>query len=215
MIHKELNHVNVVQMHHYFEDNLNVYMLLEACPRKVSYVSSRLTLPVYYFSRSAIFTEFRNVAAFETFARNVFTRVGTRRYIQYVYTVEFGIQLSQLMKYWCESADSYRQFWIADKQGSYFTSHRAFPTSLFTHHSRKTCFYSPVTPARLKSTCRNHSARRARETITDPLYLSAERPGSERPCIFIPPERERHLHSSRLICRPVCTVRRRCDEASD
>ncbi|KAG5311774.1 PLK1 kinase, partial [Acromyrmex insinuator] len=34
MIHKELNHVNVVQMHHYFEDNLNVYMLLEACPRK-------------------------------------------------------------------------------------------------------------------------------------------------------------------------------------
>lgn len=39
MIHKELNHVNVVQMHHYFEDNLNVYMLLEACPRKVSCVS--------------------------------------------------------------------------------------------------------------------------------------------------------------------------------
>lgn len=38
MIHKELNHVNVVQMHHYFEDNLNVYMLLEACPRKVSYI---------------------------------------------------------------------------------------------------------------------------------------------------------------------------------
>lgn len=35
IIHKELNHVNVVQMHHYFEDNLNVYMLLEACPRKV------------------------------------------------------------------------------------------------------------------------------------------------------------------------------------
>ncbi|XP_015607480.1 serine/threonine-protein kinase PLK1 isoform X2 [Cephus cinctus] len=34
MIHKELNHVNVVQMHHYFEDNLNAYMLLEACPRK-------------------------------------------------------------------------------------------------------------------------------------------------------------------------------------
>ncbi|KZC14896.1 Serine/threonine-protein kinase PLK2 [Dufourea novaeangliae] len=34
MIHKELNHANVVQMHHYFEDNLNVYMLLEACPRK-------------------------------------------------------------------------------------------------------------------------------------------------------------------------------------
>ncbi|XP_031834532.1 serine/threonine-protein kinase PLK1 isoform X2 [Nomia melanderi] len=34
MIHKELNHVNIVQMHHYFEDNLNVYMLLEACPRK-------------------------------------------------------------------------------------------------------------------------------------------------------------------------------------
>jgi len=40
MIHKELNHVNVVKMHHYFEDNLNVYMLLEACPRKVSRVSS-------------------------------------------------------------------------------------------------------------------------------------------------------------------------------
>ncbi|XP_001602402.2 serine/threonine-protein kinase PLK1 isoform X1 [Nasonia vitripennis] len=34
MIHKELNHVNVVQMHHYFEDTLNVYMLLEACPKK-------------------------------------------------------------------------------------------------------------------------------------------------------------------------------------
>lgn len=34
MIHKELNHMNVVQLHHYFEDNLNVYMLLEACPRK-------------------------------------------------------------------------------------------------------------------------------------------------------------------------------------
>ncbi|XP_053984226.1 serine/threonine-protein kinase PLK1-like isoform X3 [Hylaeus volcanicus] len=34
MIQKELNHVNVVKMHHYFEDNLNVYMLLEACPRK-------------------------------------------------------------------------------------------------------------------------------------------------------------------------------------
>ncbi|XP_034936090.1 serine/threonine-protein kinase PLK1-like [Chelonus insularis] len=34
MIHKDLNHINVVQMHHYFEDNLNVYMLLEACPRK-------------------------------------------------------------------------------------------------------------------------------------------------------------------------------------
>lgn len=39
MIHKELNHTNVVQLHHYFEDNLNVYMLLEACPRKVSCVS--------------------------------------------------------------------------------------------------------------------------------------------------------------------------------
>jgi hypothetical protein len=39
MIHKELNHVNVVKMHHYFEDNLNVYMLLEACPRKVSRVT--------------------------------------------------------------------------------------------------------------------------------------------------------------------------------
>lgn len=39
MIHKELNHMNVVQLHHYFEDNLNVYMLLEACPRKVSCVS--------------------------------------------------------------------------------------------------------------------------------------------------------------------------------
>nr|ATL75351.1 polo-like kinase 3 [Diachasma muliebre] len=34
MIHKDLNHVNIVQMHHYFEDSLNVYMLLEACPRK-------------------------------------------------------------------------------------------------------------------------------------------------------------------------------------
>ncbi|KAG8039053.1 hypothetical protein G9C98_003360 [Cotesia typhae] len=34
MIHKDLNHINVVQMHHYFEDSLNVYMLLEACPRK-------------------------------------------------------------------------------------------------------------------------------------------------------------------------------------
>ncbi|XP_014222861.1 serine/threonine-protein kinase PLK1-like [Trichogramma pretiosum] len=34
MIHKQLNHVNVVQMHHYFEDSLNVYMLLEACPKK-------------------------------------------------------------------------------------------------------------------------------------------------------------------------------------
>uniref|UniRef100_A0A0C9R826 Serine/threonine-protein kinase PLK n=1 Tax=Fopius arisanus TaxID=64838 RepID=A0A0C9R826_9HYME len=34
MIHKDLMHVNVVQMHHYFEDSWNVYMLLEACPRK-------------------------------------------------------------------------------------------------------------------------------------------------------------------------------------
>ncbi|KAK0170134.1 hypothetical protein PV328_010734 [Microctonus aethiopoides] len=34
MIHKDLNHINVVQMHHYFEDSLNVYMLLEACPKK-------------------------------------------------------------------------------------------------------------------------------------------------------------------------------------
>ncbi|XP_044015844.1 serine/threonine-protein kinase PLK1-like isoform X2 [Aphidius gifuensis] len=34
MIHKDLNHINVVQMHHYFENSLNVYMLLEACPRK-------------------------------------------------------------------------------------------------------------------------------------------------------------------------------------
>ncbi|XP_015510211.2 serine/threonine-protein kinase PLK1 [Neodiprion lecontei] len=34
MIHKKLTHVNVVQMYHYFEDNLNAYMLLEACPRK-------------------------------------------------------------------------------------------------------------------------------------------------------------------------------------
>lgn len=68
------------------------------------------------------------------------------------------------------------------------------------------------TPARLKSTCRNHSARRGRETITGPLYLSAG--GSDRPRIFIPPERERHLHSSRLIRRPVCTVRERCDEPS-
>ncbi|KAJ8682873.1 hypothetical protein QAD02_018665 [Eretmocerus hayati] len=33
-IHKELNHINVVKMHHYFEDSLNVYMLLEACPKK-------------------------------------------------------------------------------------------------------------------------------------------------------------------------------------
>lgn len=44
MIHKELNHVNVVKMHHYFENNLNVYMLLEACPRKVSYVGYRARL---------------------------------------------------------------------------------------------------------------------------------------------------------------------------
>ncbi|XP_012277484.1 serine/threonine-protein kinase plk-2-like [Orussus abietinus] len=34
VIHKELNHPNVVQMHHYFEDNLNAYILLEACTRK-------------------------------------------------------------------------------------------------------------------------------------------------------------------------------------
>lgn len=57
MIHKELNHVNVVQMHHYFEDNLNVYMLLEACPRKVgvvclSHLASLLFLAPLQYSRN-------------------------------------------------------------------------------------------------------------------------------------------------------------------
>lgn len=56
MIHKELHHVNVVQMHHYFEDNLNVYMLLEACPRKVTYAPLLLLLPnaSYYFLRPVL-----------------------------------------------------------------------------------------------------------------------------------------------------------------
>lgn len=74
MIHKELTHVNVVKMHHYFEDNLNVYMLLEACPRKVSHVArTYIPLPVYYSSRhtrarssshSSVREKFRNSTYF-------------------------------------------------------------------------------------------------------------------------------------------------------
>jgi len=60
MIHKELNHVNVVQMHHYFEDNLNVYMLLEACPRKVSCLL--LALPVYCFLPRVLHISKKNFA---------------------------------------------------------------------------------------------------------------------------------------------------------
>jgi len=34
-IHKSLSHKNVVKFLHNFEDNLNVYMVLELCPNKV------------------------------------------------------------------------------------------------------------------------------------------------------------------------------------
>jgi phage anti-repressor protein len=34
-IHEELDHANIVQFRHNFEDNLNVYILLELCPNKV------------------------------------------------------------------------------------------------------------------------------------------------------------------------------------
>lgn len=41
-------------MHHYFEDNFNVYMLLEACPRKVScvsYLPRQFIVPYRAFAR--------------------------------------------------------------------------------------------------------------------------------------------------------------------
>jgi hypothetical protein len=34
-IHEELDHANIVKFRHNFEDNLNVYILLELCPNKV------------------------------------------------------------------------------------------------------------------------------------------------------------------------------------
>jgi cell cycle serine/threonine-protein kinase CDC5/MSD2 len=34
-IHQSLSHPNVVQFRHNFEDNLNVYIVLELCPNKV------------------------------------------------------------------------------------------------------------------------------------------------------------------------------------
>jgi len=75
MIHKELNHVNVVKMHHYFEDNLNVYMLLEACPRKVSRVSG--TLLACHCSRHVLAAQrFRNSTYFASQTR---LSVGSRR----------------------------------------------------------------------------------------------------------------------------------------
>lgn len=65
MIHKELNHVNVVQMHHYFEDNLNVYMLLEACPRKVSCVSPTCLIIIVYCFLLRVFCTFaRKISQF-------------------------------------------------------------------------------------------------------------------------------------------------------
>lgn len=73
MIHKELNHVNVVQMHHYFEDNLNVYMLLEACPRKVSCVSYSLRQFIVPYHAFCIFA--RKISQFylSTFMTSIHT----------------------------------------------------------------------------------------------------------------------------------------------
>ena len=33
-IHKSIQHINVVGFEHYFEDNDNVYILLELCPNE-------------------------------------------------------------------------------------------------------------------------------------------------------------------------------------
>lgn len=34
-IHEDLDHHNIVKFKHHFEDNLNVYIVLELCPNKV------------------------------------------------------------------------------------------------------------------------------------------------------------------------------------
>lgn len=35
-IHEDLDHYNIVKFRHHFEDNLNVYIVLELCANKVS-----------------------------------------------------------------------------------------------------------------------------------------------------------------------------------
>lgn len=51
-IHKQLNHENVVKMHEAFSTLNNVYMLLEACPQKVSYA---FLLILFFSPTSSIF----------------------------------------------------------------------------------------------------------------------------------------------------------------
>lgn len=39
-LHRDLKHKHVVEFHSYFEDDENVYIVLENCPRKVRFLFS-------------------------------------------------------------------------------------------------------------------------------------------------------------------------------
>lgn len=50
LIHRGLEHKNVVRLHHFFEDTINAYIILENCSRKVGFESidfNTIVVPIF------------------------------------------------------------------------------------------------------------------------------------------------------------------------
>lgn len=47
-IHRDLLHPNIVKFHGFFEDSVNIYIVLELCKKRVSIFSSIILANAYY-----------------------------------------------------------------------------------------------------------------------------------------------------------------------
>lgn len=205
MIHKELNHVNVVQMHHYFEDNFNVYMLLEACPRKVSCVSyspHQFIVPYRAFARkiSQLY-----LSTFTTGIRSDENSTGDarpRRPVNYLSRRQIST-IGAAIKRRCPLILS---LVLYSRVLNIFVCH--FPlVKSFSKFQSISIAVQHLRDLNRRVEVILHAVPEKQLWIHRACLRAAR--DQQRPRIFISPERERHLHSSWLICRPVCTVRMR------
>ena len=204
MIHKELNHVNVVQMHHYFEDNLNVYMLLEACPRKVSYI---FYLPYQFIVSYRAYERkisqlFPHLWPRIHLCRGIHlcSTTNTRSLSRKLFKLPTDIDNWSINKACCSLILAFFVLYLGVFNIFVYRSPfvKCFPSSslfLLRHEI----------PARLKS--KSFWTPYPRNNYGYSSYLSENGPWSATVAyIFISLERERHLHSSWLIC-PTCLYR--------
>ncbi|XP_053945801.1 serine/threonine-protein kinase polo-like [Anastrepha ludens] len=50
-IHKSLNHENIVKFHSFFEDSFNIYIVLELCKKRVSFLYLQTKFPSFTRSK--------------------------------------------------------------------------------------------------------------------------------------------------------------------